>query len=128
MDFSDYFAEEFVEGDRRSIRSLNPNKKTHRQRFVKKFAEFLDIINVENELNEVSVNFNGAKIEQIHNDINCVMRKSRNEVEGPIIKIEKSVEKRKLRALIAHWKEIVHEKDENICRRESCRNEWTCLK
>ena len=98
MDFFEYFAEEFVEGDRKSIRSLNPNRKTHRERVVKKCEELLDFINVENELNEVNVNFNREKIEQTHKDVTCALSKATEEVEGPMIEIEKSVEKIKLRA------------------------------
>ena len=77
VDFSKCFAEEFVEGDRRSIRSLNTNRKTHRETFAKKCEVMLDVINIENELNGVNVNYNRAKIEQTDKDITYVLRKSR---------------------------------------------------
>ena len=38
------------------------------------------------------------------------MRKSRKNVEGPIIGIEKSQQKRKLRAMVSHWTSIVRNK------------------
>ena len=56
------FSEEFVEGDRRKIKSLNPNRKTHREIFIKNCEELLDAINIENELNEVTVKFNIEKL------------------------------------------------------------------
>ena len=56
------------------------------------------------------MNFNIAKIEQIDKDITYVLSKSRKYVEGPITKIEKSLEKRNLRDLIAQWKEIIRKK------------------
>ena len=66
---------------------------------------------IENELNEVNLNFNRAKMKQIDKDVIPFLRKDRQDVEGPMFEIETSVEKRKLRALIACWKAITHEKD-----------------
>ena len=62
-------------------------------------------------MNWMNANFNREKIEQIDNDITYVLRKDKKEVEGPIIETQKSAWKRKLRSLIACWKEIVREKD-----------------
>ena len=51
---------------------------------MKKCEELLDIINIINELNKVTVNFNRAIFEQIDNDTTHMLRKSRKEVEGEI--------------------------------------------
>ena len=58
----------------------------------------------------MNLNFSRAKIEQLDKDIKCVLRKSRKHVEESIIEIEKSAENRKLRDIIAFWKEIMREK------------------
>ena len=94
-----------------SVRSLNPNRKTHRERFAKKCEDVLDILNMQNKLNKVSVNFNRRKMEHVDEDMTYVLRKARKDGEELTIKMEKSVEKRKLRALITHWKSIILEKD-----------------
>ena len=48
----------------------------------------LDFISIENELNEVSVNFSRVKIEQLDKDIVCVLRKSIKDVEGQQLKLK----------------------------------------
>ena len=111
VDFAEYFAEELVEGDLRKKRCLNPNRKTHREIFVKKCEELLDVFNIENELNEVNEQFDGAKIEQIDKDITCIMRNARKKVEGPMKGLERSNQKRKLRAMVSYWKMIVRQKE-----------------
>ena len=52
-------------------------------------------------MNELNMNFNIAKIEQIDKDITYVLCKARKEVEGPMLEIDKYIKTRKLRALIA---------------------------
>ena len=39
-----------------------------------------------------------------------VMRKARKKVKGPMIGIEKTQQKLKLRAMVSHWKAIVRKK------------------
>ena len=63
VDFTDYFSEEFVEDEERMEMNLNPNRKTHREKFAKKHDALLDIISIENDLIEVNNNFSRAKIE-----------------------------------------------------------------
>ena len=78
VDFAEYFAEEFVEEEKRMERSLNPNrKKTHREKFAEKCDVLLDSINVENELKEACSNFSRAKIEQVDADTTHALTKAR---------------------------------------------------
>ena len=62
IDFSEHFAEEFVEGDERKVRCLHPNRKSHHENFAEKFDQILDNINIEKELQEVNCNFSRAKL------------------------------------------------------------------
>ena len=86
VDFAEYFAEEFVEDDDRLERSLNPNRKTHREKFAEKYDQLLDSISIENELKEVNSSFSRAKIEQIDIDITHVLNKARKNAEGDMMR------------------------------------------
>ena len=61
IDFADHFAEEFVEGDERYGRSLNPNRKSHREIFSEKCDQILDAITIEKEIQEVNYSFSREK-------------------------------------------------------------------
>ena len=114
-DFSECFAEEFVDRDKRKNRSINLNRKSHREKITEKSDQMLDSINVEKELHELNYNFSRAKIEQLDVDTTHVLRKLRKHVEGRIIRIEKSVEKSKLRTIAAFWRLMLSEKEgENV--------------
>ena len=84
--FSECFAEEFVDGDERKNRSLNPNRKSHRENFAEKCDQMLDIINVEKELHEVNFNFSRTKIKQLDADATNVLQKATKHVECRIIR------------------------------------------
>ena len=71
----------------------------------------LNVINIEKELNEVNLNFSREKIEQLDKDTICVLRKAIQHVEGSSIEIEKSAEKKKMRAAIDFWKAIMRVQD-----------------
>ena len=71
----------------------------------------LDITSIESNLNEVNVNFNRAKIEQIDTDMAHVLTKARKSAEGDEIRIEKSSEQWKLRSTLSYWKLMLRQKD-----------------
>ena len=77
IDFVEYFGEEFVERDVSHERSLNPKRKSHREKFAEKCKQMLGIINIEKELQEENGNFSREKIEQLDDDITHVLRKAR---------------------------------------------------
>ena len=59
--------------------------------FVKTCEEFIDVINIDNELNEVMEIFHRAKIEQIDKHITRIMRTARKKVEGQMMELGKSI-------------------------------------
>ena len=60
--------EKFNKAIEMESRTLNPNKRNHRNLFVKKCEELLDTIPIEAELDEVEMNVDRNKIEQIDRD------------------------------------------------------------
>ena len=62
-DFAECFIEDFAEDNEIVERNLNPNRKTHRGKFVDKCNKLLDSTSIESELNEVNGIFDHSKIE-----------------------------------------------------------------
>ena len=54
---AEYFTEDFAEDDETLKRRLNPNRRTHRDKFVEKCNKLLDSMSIESELNEANGNF-----------------------------------------------------------------------
>ena len=106
INFAEYFTEDFAEEDDIFERRLNPDRKTHRDKFVEKCNKILESISIESELNEVNGNYDHAKIEQIDSDITYVLMKARESVEGDVLRNDKSTEQRTLRATLAYWTKV----------------------
>ena len=96
------FAEYFAEDDEMFERSINPNRKTHRDKFADKCNKMLDSTNIERELNEVNGDYDHAKIEQIESDVTHVLMKTHKSAEGDVLRTDTSSEQRKLRENLAY--------------------------
>ena len=94
----------------RHERSLNPNKKPHREKIAEKCEQMLDIINIEKELQEVNGNFSQEKIKKLDEDITHMLRKARKHAKGKTTSIEKSTAKSKLQSKTSFWRLMLSEK------------------
>ena len=81
---------------------MNPNRKTLREIFAKTCQEFLEVVKIKNELDEVMEKIHRKKIEKINKDVSHIMRTAWKKVEGKMIGSGKSTQKRKLRAKVLH--------------------------
>ena len=88
-------------------RTLNPNKRNHRKLFVEKCEELLDKTPIEAELNEVEMNVDRNKIEQIDRDITYILNKARSAAEGERKGIRGYKEKMIIRSSMKCWTLIV---------------------
>ena len=92
------------------IRTLNPNKINHRKLFVEKCEESLDKIPIEAELDEVDMNVDRNKIEQIDRDITYVLDEARSNAKGERKGIKGST-KKIIRSSVKHWTLMIKKKE-----------------
>ena len=93
------------------IRTLNPNKRNHRKLFVKKCEQLLDKTPIEAELNEVEMNVDRNKIEQIDRDVTYILNKARSVAEGERKGIRGCTEKLMIRSSVKYWTAMIKKKE-----------------
>jgi len=105
-----HFEEDFNKEQEIEQRLLNPNKRTHRKKFVEMCEELLNVMPIEHELEHIERHKDRAKMEQIDQDITFVLQKARSKAEGERKGMRGCKEKMMKRAAVQCWSMVVKKK------------------
>ena len=91
----------------REIRALDPNRQSHRKRFVDTCEELLDVCPIESELSLIEAYCDRSNLEQLDREITMILRKVRIKAEGETKGILGCKDKTKVREKLLYWKLMV---------------------
>ena len=105
INLEEYFQGEFSGWDTLERGVLDPNKRTHREKFNEHMDEILDSFPLELPVQKLNISTVTKKeLEQLDQDISFVLNKVRKKIEGQKRGMLHSKKKVKRRAVILYWK------------------------
>ena len=88
----------------RDLRTLNPNRRSHREKFVEECDVSLEVCNLEDDSNNVEMCNDRVALENTDKRITWIFKKARSKAEGEKTGIRANAEKRCYRSTMLHWR------------------------
>lgn len=110
----DYFEMEFSQWDNIDKVMLNPSKRSHRETFVEEIERQLEIYNIEEEIEQMSIHTTKHQMEQMDQLLTRIFTAATKKVEGMRRNIPYSAEKMKRRANLLYWKMKLRKEEKKV--------------